>query len=173
MIRKMTYSNISDYNNSNENFIVSGRVLPKYEHGNWSYTKEIFSETYLKQYENEEIDTSYIEDTGKAVFLYYDDNICVGRIKLYANWNGYALVEDIGVSKAWRHQGIGTKLLEKSKEWAKQNNLLGLMLETQDINVSACDFYARNNFIIGGVDCMLYSNFSTANEKAIFWYYKF
>ncbi|NUU62085.1 GNAT family N-acetyltransferase [Paenibacillus agri] len=173
MIIKMTYSNVCDYNNSNESFIVSGRVIPKYEDGKWSYTKEIFSQTYLKQYENEEIDTSYIEDTEKAVFLYYDDNLCVGRIRLRANWNGYAFVDDIGVSKEWRQQGIGSKLLEKSKEWAKQNNLMGLMLETQDVNVSACDFYAKNNFVIGGLDSMLYSNFSTANEKAIFWYYKF
>lgn len=47
------------------------------------------------------------------------------------------------------------------------------MLETQDVNVSACRFYAKNSFIIGAVDNMLYSNFPTANEKAIFWYYKF
>lgn len=42
------------------------------------------------------------------------------------------------------------------------------MLETQDINVSACHFYAKNNFVIGAVDTMLYSNFSTSNENAIF-----
>lgn len=47
------------------------------------------------------------------------------------------------------------------------------MLETQDINVSACHFYAKNRFVIGSVDTMLYSNLSTANEMAIFWYYKF
>ena len=58
-------------------------------------------------------------------------------------------------------------------EWAKENSLCGLMLETQDINVSACYFYAKNNFVIGAVDTMLYSNFSSANEIAIFWYYKF
>jgi hypothetical protein len=61
----------------------------------------------------------------------------------------------------------------KRKSWAKQNKFIGLMLETQDVNVSACRFYAKNSFIIGAVDNMLYSNFPTANEKAIFWYYKF
>lgn len=57
-------------------------------------------------------------------------------------------------------------------EWAKANNLGGLMLETQDINVSACYFYAKNKFVIGAVDTMLYSKFPTANEVAIFWYNK-
>ncbi|MCM3248802.1 hypothetical protein D0A23_10435 [Bacillus amyloliquefaciens] len=39
--------------------------------------------------------------------------------------------------------------------------------------VSACHFYAKNNFVIGAVDAMLYSNFSTANEIAVFWYCTF
>ncbi|MCY9136790.1 streptothricin N-acetyltransferase SatA, partial [Bacillus atrophaeus] len=69
--------------------------------------------------------------------------------------------------------GVGTALLNKASEWAKENHFSGLMLETQDINVSACHFYAKNNFVIGAVDTMLYSNFSTSNEYAIFWYYKF
>ena len=114
-----------------------------------------------------------ISTHGKGCFLYYVDNICIGQIKLRSNWNGYALVEDIEVFRNWRQKGIRTKLLEEAVQWAKQNNHIGLMLETQDVNVSACRFYARNNFVIGGVDSMLYSKFPIANEKAIFWYYKF
>ncbi|MUT68555.1 GNAT family N-acetyltransferase [Paenibacillus sp. NEAU-GSW1] len=173
MIIKMAQSNLCDFNKANEGFIVSGRIIPKYENDIWTYSEEVFSKPYFKQYDNEEIDSTYIEDTGKAVFLYYVDNMCIGQIRLRSNWNGYAYVEDIGVSKNWRQMGIGTKLLEKAVQWAKQNNHIGLMLETQDVNVSACRFYARNNFIIGGVDRMLYSKFPTANEKAIFWYHKF
>jgi Acetyltransferases len=174
MIIKMTHSNRSDYNASNEGFLVSGRIVPKYEHDQWTYTEEKWSESYMKQYEDEDIDSAYIEDKDKAVFLYYVNHRSVGQIKLCANWNGYALIEDISVSGNWRNKGIGTKLLEKAVQWAKQNNLAGLMLETQDVNVPACRFYARNNFIIGGVDRMLYSNLPAAkNEIAIFWYYKF
>lgn len=173
MIKKMTHSNRCDANKSNEGFVVSGRIIPKYENDNWTYTEEKFSERYVKQYDNEDIDSTYIDDPGKAVFLYYTDHKCIGQIRLCSNWNGYALVEDIGVCSSWRKKGIGTKLLEKAVQWAKQNHHIGLMLETQDVNVSACRFYAKNNFIIGGVDTMLYSKFSTAHEKAIFWYYRF
>ncbi|MFU1798727.1 GNAT family N-acetyltransferase [Paenibacillus azoreducens] len=173
MIVKMTHSNMNDFNKPNEGFIVIGRIIPKYVDDNWTYTEEIFSEPYFKQYENDEIDISYVEEDGKAVFLYYDENHCVGQIRICSNWNGYALIEDIAVAKEWRQKGIGSALMEKAVDWAKQNKFIGLMLETQDVNVSACRFYAKNSFIIGAVDNMLYSNFPTANEKAIFWYYKF
>lgn len=173
MIIKMTHSNMNEFNKSNEGFIVSERIIPKYENDYWTYTEEIFSEQYYKQYENDEIDISYINEKGKAVFFYYDNNNSIGQIRLRSNWNGFALIEDIGIAKDWRQKGIGTALLEKAVEWAKQNNFAGLMLETQDVNVSACRFYAKNKFVIGAVDNMLYSTFPTANEKAIFWYYKF
>lgn len=159
MIIKMNHLNMKDFNKSNEGFMVSGRIIPTLENNVWSYT--------------DEIDISYIEDDRKAVFFYYVDNNCAGQIKLRSNWNGYGLIEDIAVKNAYRKNGVGTALINKAMEWAKENNLCGLMLETQDINVSACYFYAKNNFVIGAVDTMLYSNFPSANELAIFWYYKF
>lgn len=173
MIMRMTHENIRDYNKSNESLVVFGRIIPKYENENWSYTEEIFSEQYIKQYENDDIDISYIENKDKAVFFYYEGNNCIGQIRLRTNWNGFAFIEEITVVINWRQRGIGTELLMKVIKWAKQNNLVGLMLETQDVNLLACRFYAKNNFVIGAVDNMLYTNFSTANEKAIIWYYKF
>ncbi|ULO08545.1 GNAT family N-acetyltransferase [Paenibacillus sp. 19GGS1-52] len=172
MIIKMTISNIKDYNKSNESFTVIGRIIPKYEDGIWSYTEELFSEQYYKQYDKEDIDISCIDDENKAVYLYYFDNNCIGQIKLRAHWNGYAFIEDISVAKKMRGKSIGTALLNKAAEWAKQNKLMGLVLETQDVNLLACRFYAKNNFIIGAVDTMMYSNFPTANEIAIYWYKK-
>jgi len=173
MIIKMTHSTMNVFNQSNEGFMVSGRIIPKYENDKWTYTEEIFTEPFFKQYENDEIDTSYIVEKEKAVFYYYANNNCIGQIKLRSNWNGYALIEDIGVAKDWRQTGVGTALLEKAIAWAKGNNLAGLMLETQDVNVSACRFYAKNGFVIGGIDAMLYSAFPTAKEIAVYWYYKF
>ncbi len=169
----MTQFNMKDFNKPNEFFIVSGRILPTFENNVWKYTEEIFSKPYFKKYEDDNIDTSYIEEEGKVVFFCYIENNCIGRIKIRSNWNGYALIEDIAVAKDYRKNGVGAALLNKAIEWAKDNNFGGLMLETQDINVSACHFYTKNHFVIGAVDTMLYSKLSTANEIAIFWYYKF
>ncbi|MGM0789796.1 MAG: streptothricin N-acetyltransferase SatA [Bacillota bacterium] len=173
MIIEMTQFNMEDFNKPNECFVVSGRIIPTFENNVWKYTEEIFSEPYFKIYEDDEIDISYIEEQGKIVYFYYDENDCIGRIKIRSNWNGFALIEDIAVATNYRKKGVGTALLNKAIEWAKENNFSGLVLETQDINVSACHFYAKNHFVIGAVDTMLYSNFPTANEIAIFWYYKF
>ncbi|MNB78362.1 TDP-fucosamine acetyltransferase [compost metagenome] len=173
MIIRMTESNMEDYNKPNEGFMVTGRILPRYENGDWTYTEESYAEAYVKRYEDEQIDIAYIEDKSKAVFLYEDGTNCTGRIRLRANWNGYAMIENIAVAGSRRQQGIGSRLMDQAVQWAQQRKLAGLMLETQDVNVAACRFYASYGFVIGGVDNMLYSNFTAAGERAIFWYYKF
>ncbi|ANF97479.1 GNAT family N-acetyltransferase [Paenibacillus bovis] len=171
MIQQMDNANKHDYNRSNEGFTVIGRLIPQYENDCWSYTEELYDKPYPKEYEDENIDDSYINNTHKAVFFYYSDHHCVGQIRLRVSWNGYAFIEDLGICQSWRQKGIGSLLLDQAIEWARQNKLIGLALETQDVNLSACRFYARKGFVIGGIDTMLYSKFSTAHEKAIFWYY--
>lgn len=173
MIRKMSQSNINDYNKPYGGFFVIGRIVPKYEDGIWSYVEEIFEEPYIKQYDMESIDNSYIDEKSKAVYFYYEEDQCTGQIRLRENWNGFAFIEEISVAKGSRNKGIGTALINTAVEWAKQNHLIGLMLETQDVNLLACRFYAKNNFNIGAVDSMLYSKFPTRHEKAVFWYNRF
>ena len=81
----------------------------------------------------------YIDNTDKIIYLYYQDDKCVGKVKLRKNWNRYAYIEDIAVCKDFRGQGIGSALINISIEWAKHKNLHGLMLETQDNNLIACN----------------------------------
>lgn len=111
--------------------------------------------------------------TDKIIYLYYQDDKCVGKVKLRKNWNRYAYIEDIAVCKDFRGQGIGSALINISIEWAKHKNLHGLMLETQDNNLIACKFYHNCGFKIGSVDTMLYANFENNFEKAVFWYLRF
>lgn len=173
MIKKMTQANLNDYNRPSGGFSVIGRLVPEYRNGSWSFTEELFEEHYHKQYDEEKVDDSYIDNEDKAVYLYYDGDRCMGRIKLRANWNGFAVIEEIYVDKDSRGKGIGTVLLRQAVVWAQTNGLIGLMLETQDVNLQACRFYASNQFTIGAVDTQLYARFPTAHEKAIFWYYRF
>ena len=41
----------------------------------------------------------YIDNTDKIIYLYYQDDKCVGKVKLRKNWNRYAYIEDIAVCK--------------------------------------------------------------------------
>jgi len=177
MIKKMTLKNIKDINKANDSFNVIGRIIPTYENGMWSYVEEIYSNSYEKKYDDE--DTAhydyqkYVNNNDYAIYFYYYDNKCVGQIILHSNWNRYAFIEDISVLGDYRGKGIGHALINTAIEWAKQNNLCGLMLETQDVNLLACRFYSKLGMKIGAVDNMLYANFPTYNERAIFWYLKF
>ena len=157
-------------NKANQEFEIFGRIIPEFSGGMWTYTEEIYEDPYVKRYPDDTSDyTEYIDDPEKAVFLAYDEKECVGQIVLRKDWNGYAFIEDICVAAAARKNGIGTALMQKAEEWAKDIGLKGLALETQDNNLAACRFYAKYGFVIGAVDTMLYRN-SGDREYAVFWY---
>ncbi|HHD6460750.1 TPA: GNAT family N-acetyltransferase [Staphylococcus aureus] len=148
MITEMKAGHLKDIDKPSEPFEVIGKIIPRYENENWTFTELLYEAPYLKSYQ---------------------DDKCVGKVKLRKNWNLYAYIEDIAVCKDFRGQGIGSALINISIEWAKHKNLHGLMLETQDNNLIACKFYHNCGFKIGSVDTMLYANF----EKAVFWYLRF
>ena len=174
MIKEVTMENLKDINKSNQPFKIIGKIVPVFSEGVWSFSECLYEQESVKVYDDEEEQwEDYIGNPDKTIFLYYDDADCVGLIRLRRNWNKYAFIEDISVSENHRGNGIGGKLILKAIEWANENGLFGLMLETQDNNLLACRFYSKLGFHIGAVDTMLYANFDNSDEKAIFWYVKF
>ncbi len=59
-----------------------------------------------------------------------------GRHDLAALW-------DIRVAPEWRGKGIGTRLFERVVRYAQSIGCVELKIETQDVNVGACRFYAK------------------------------
>lgn len=180
VITEMKAGHLKDIDKPSEPFEVIGKIIPRYENENWTFTELLYEAPYLKSYQDEEDEEDeeadcleYIDNTDKIIYLYYQDDKCVGKVKLRKNWNRYAYIEDIAVCKDFRGQGIGSALINISIEWAKHKNLHGLMLETQDNNLIACKFYHNCGFKIGSVDTMLYANFENNFEKAVFWYLRF
>lgn len=172
-IVELSMQNLADINKANEPFEVIGKIKPAFVNDEWTYTEEIYPQPYMKTYPNDNSDYSaYIENPGKAVFLAYADKACIGQIVLRKDWSRYAFVEDICVSRAARGKGVGTALMERASLWAVKANLCGLALETQDNNLLACRFYAKNGFVIGAVNTMLYKNLEKpcSDEAAVFWY---
>lgn len=175
-ITELSFHNLKDMNKANEPFEVIGKLKPIFCDNEWTYIEELYAQPYSKSYLNDDCDYSeYIGKSDKVVFLAYLDTECVGQIILRKNWNKYALVEDICVSKSARGKGIGTALIQKAIEWAKKTKLCGLALETQDNNLLACRFYAKCGFVIGAINTMLYKNFEKpwSDEVAVFWYMRF
>jgi len=56
------------------------------------------------------------------------------------------LLEDLIVSRDYRHQGIGQQVLEYAINWAKQHHLKRLQLLADKHNQPALDFYARQQW---------------------------
>ena len=167
---------LKDMNKANEAFEVIGRLKPTFINEEWTYTEELYTQSYFHSYPNDDCDyASYINNPDRAVFLAYINQECVGQVVLRKDWNKYAFVEDICVSKSNRGKGVGTALIQKAVEWAKDKELYGLALETQDNNLLACRFYTKCRFAIGAVNTMLYKNFDRpwSDANAMFWYLKF
>lgn len=176
-IVRLSSQNKKDINRPNQPFEIIGRLKPALSDGQWSYTEEIFDQTYSKTYQSDDdaFYSDYMSNPDKALYLAYSDNDCVGQLVLRRDWNGYAYIEDICVARESRGQGVGGALIRKAVKWAKGKGLSGLALETQDVNLLACRFYAKQGFEIGGVNTMLYQNFRepVCKETAIFWYLRF
>ena len=172
-ILKMDHHNLSDLDKANQPFEIIGKIKPTFADGKWTYTEEIYDDPYIKAYPNDSCDCDdYIDNPDKAVFFAYLDSECIGQVILKRDWSKYAFIEDICVAGSARGHGIGTALIQKAIEWAKDSGLDGLALETQDNNLNACRFYAKCGFVIGAVNTMLYRNFDN-DEFAVFWYLKF
>lgn len=172
-LKKIDYQNLSDVNKPNEPFEIIGRIKPIFSDGIWTYTEELYEQTYTKVYPCDTFDyAAYVDNSDKTVFLAYSDTECIEQIVLKRDWTKYAFIEDICVAKSARGQGVGAGLIKKASEWAKNADLNGLVLETQDNNLLTCRFYAKCGFVIGAVNTMLYSSFD--NEGfAVFWYLQF
>jgi len=81
----------------------------------------------------------------------------VGSIVLSFDVPGIAEIRDIRVSPAHRRRGIGTALFAAAEQLARTRGCSALEVETQNVNVAACDFYARNGFTLGKVEPFAYA----------------
>jgi streptothricin acetyltransferase len=88
-------------------------------------------------------------------------------------WRDTGVIWNIVLDRAYRRQGLGTRLMERAIRWARRRGLRALMAETQTNNLPACRFYQKTGFQLCGVDDHFYSNDDIGlKEVALFWYYE-
>jgi streptothricin acetyltransferase len=60
--------------------------------------------------------------------------------------------------------------MEQAVEWAKSKVVPGIMLETSNVNVTACQFYEQFGFNLGGFDRFLdQAIMPGTDEVAMYW----
>lgn len=168
----MDETNMHMIPHSDQPYEVYGKMILRLDETSWSYKEKLFDSTYTKFFSDEDLDLSeYLAAPDKIILMAFVDGVLAGTMRLSCAWNLYAFIDNIGVFADYRKKGIGTALMTAAEEWAVKQNLKGLALEMQDINLNAAHFYKACGFEIGGVNTMLYKNFEM-DEIAVFWYKK-
>ena len=78
-----------------------------------------------------------------------------------------AVLWDLRVDLGSRHIGVGSRLFERALDWGRARSCRRLEIETQNINVPACQFYARHGCDLVAIDRNAYGN--ACNEVRLLW----
>lgn len=82
-----------------------------------------------------------------------------------------AVLWDIRVHPDERRHGIGSLLFQGAADWARLQGCRQLKVETQNVNVRACRFYARQGCHLGSIDRYGYAGCpDVAHEAMLLWY---
>lgn len=110
------------------------------------------------------------DDTYSRVADY--EGLLVGLIDTeIQHWNNTLFVWNLMVDVNYRRHGIGRRLWNRARDFARQADVRAIMIETQNTNIAACRFYQRMGCQLVGLNELLYSNHGTRDgaEFAIFW----
>jgi GNAT superfamily N-acetyltransferase len=100
---------------------------------------------------------------GGATVAFYTPGLTMleGRRDLSVLW-------DIRVAPNTRGKGIGSALFERVEAWARAHSCRQLKVETQNVNVPACRFYARHGCELRAVHQAAYPELP--EEIRLLWY---
>ena len=79
-----------------------------------------------------------------------------------------AVLWDLRVAPAARGHGVGRALFEGAAAWAAGRHCRWLKIETQNVNVPACRFYARQGCTLGAIHRHAYP--TLPDEAQLLWY---
>jgi GNAT superfamily N-acetyltransferase len=79
-----------------------------------------------------------------------------------------AVLWDLRVAPAQRGRGVGRALFAAAEAWALARGAAWLKVETQNVNVPACRFYARQGCRLGAVHRFAYP--ALPDEAQLLWY---
>jgi streptothricin acetyltransferase len=82
-----------------------------------------------------------------------------------------AVLWDIRVHPDRRGRRIGTRLFRRAASWAQTRGCRWFKVETQNVNVPACRFYASQGCTLGAIDRYGYAGHpQVAHEVMLLWY---
>lgn len=161
----------ADINIPNTPFREYGRMLPAYSGGEWSYTTQPLPENEVRTECFPDENYDYDEMVQNSVFIgAYDGETCVGIAILQQAYFRHMYLYDLKVNADRRGQGIGAGLIAKCMDTAQQHGYAGIYTQGQDNNLSACLFYLKCGFVIGGLNTHVYKGTPQQHKRDIYFY---
>ena len=144
--------------------------------GGWDLQERPVAEPYIKDYDYYEWASDF-DLSNCAILSAFVSDRRVGGALLAFNMRGLHLLEgrsdltvlwDLRIAPEFRRHGIGSMLFENAVQWARERGCRELKIETQNINVVACNFYARMGCTLRSVREGAYPGLP--NEIQFLWY---
>lgn len=170
--RRIDEATKQDVNLPNEPFALWGKMIPTYDGNKWSYITHEFEESKITEmvFPDENYDFDTLKNDYFFVGAYDEVGKCVGLAIYKHDWLKHLYLYDLKVTKAYRSCGIGKLLLDEGKKIASENGYSGIYTVGQDNNLSACLFYVRSGFTIGGLNTHSYKGTKQAGKSDIYFY---
>lgn len=93
-----------------------------------------------------------------------DSNMLCGREDACVLW-------DIRVIDEYKHRGVGQKMLDAGIENAKADGYTQMIIESQNNNVTACNFYRKQGAVLSKIDMYAYYQEESCRDEVQFiWY---
>jgi len=118
------------------------------------------------------------------IYMAFDQRQPVGGAAIAYNTDGVNMLEgrddiavlwDIRVHPDHAGKGIGTVLFQHAVDWSKSKGCSQLKIETQNVNVPACQFYVKQGCHLGQIHRYgyygCYGHPQVGHEVMLIWYY--
>ena len=171
-IKRITETNKNDINIPNEPFTLWGKMIPSYDGNRWAYTTEKYEESKIGEmvFPDENYDFDARKKECFFVGAYNEYGKCIGLAVYKHDLFKYLYLEDLKVCKDYRGYSIGKFMLDEGRKIANENGYRGIYTIGQDNNLSACLFYIKSGFTIGGFNTHEYRGTNQADKSNIYFY---
>ena|SRR5579862_7484578 len=116
----------------------------------------------------EELVTAQLQAGGGGYVALADGQLAGGVVLTVDKNRAVAQIQELIVGRQYRRYGIGSLLLTCAADWARERHCWAIVLETQNSNYPAIQFYLRNGLEIWSIGQNYYPPGVSEHEIAIF-----
>lgn len=123
----------------------------------------------FREYENTLPDVEAKLRAVEGGYVALVDGVIAGGILLNVEeWRSVVRIQDLIVDRQSRRYGVGSLLLSCAADWARKRGCWAILLETQNTNYPAIQFYLRNGLEIWSINQHFYPPGPLGHEIALF-----